>query len=329
MKRLLGAFLGCMLALPAVAQTIDITPGSVIGTLIAQPNTWTGAQTFSGTVTGPDAGTWTSTALTATEFIPTSSTAPTNGLYLSGANIPAIATNGNGNLFISSTTVSVGASGGINAGDTLALWANTDATSQITVRNINAGTIAKVGIYFNNNTSSTEASIFLNGGGFSGGLGANALAITSAGNFFIVGGSTTAVKVDASGNFFVPSIASLATTSAVCVTTATGALSYDATVGTCTVSDETLKNIGPRIDRALDKLLQIDGIYFTFKDQEQYGRGQQIGVGAQTVERVFPELVSTDGHGIKSADYQKLTAPIIEALRELKNRLVAVEARGR
>ena len=48
------------------------------------------------------------------------------------------------------------------------------------------------------------------------------------------------------------------------------------------------------------------------------GKGRQIGVGAQTVERVFPELVSTDSTGKKSADYQRLTAPIIEALRELK-----------
>ena len=36
------------------------------------------------------------------------------------------------------------------------------------------------------------------------------------------------------------------------------------------------------------------------------------------LERVFPELVQTDATGRKSADYQRLTAPIIEALRELK-----------
>lgn len=110
----------------------------------------------------------------------------------------------------------------------------------------------------------------------------------------------------------------VATTSAVCYNTGTGLLTYDGTVGTCTVSDETLKNIGPRIDNALERLLKITGFYFTFKDQAAYGRGEQIGVGAQTVERVFPELVSTDSNGIKSLAYDKLTAPIIEALRELK-----------
>jgi hypothetical protein len=71
-------------------------------------------------------------------------------------------------------------------------------------------------------------------------------------------------------------------------------------------------------------LLSIDGLYFHFRD-EKYGRGSQIGVIAQTVEAVFPELVSTDGNGTKSADYQKLTAPMIEAFREIDKRLRALE----
>ena len=75
--------------------------------------------------------------------------------------------------------------------------------------------------------------------------------------------------------------------------------------------------MGPRIDHALDKLLQINGVNYTWKDAA-YGTGPQIGVGAQTVEKVFPELVQTGSDGYKSVDYQRLTAPIIEALRELK-----------
>ena len=42
-------------------------------------------------------------------------------------------------------------------------------------------------------------------------------------------------------------------------------------------------------------------------------------VGAQTVERAFPELVQTDSTGRKSADYGRLTAPIIEAMRQLSD----------
>ena len=110
-------------------------------------------------------------------------------------------------------------------------------------------------------------------------------------------------------------LASAAGTDPVCINTSTGALTY---FTACTASDERLKNIGPRIDDALTKLLSINGFYFTWKDQEKYGAGRQIGVGAQTVEKVFPELVHTGSDGIKNVDYDKLAAPIIEALRELK-----------
>ncbi len=113
-------------------------------------------------------------------------------------------------------------------------------------------------------------------------------------------------------------LANVATTSALCYNTGTGLLTYDGTVGTCTVSDERLKNMGERIPDALERLLQINGVYYTWKDPSM-GSGRQIGVGAQTVEAVFPELVQTDSGGRKSADYQRLTAPIIEAMRELKS----------
>ena len=109
-----------------------------------------------------------------------------------------------------------------------------------------------------------------------------------------------------------------ATTSAVCYNTSTGVLTYGGTVGTCTTSDERLKNIGPRIDDALGKLLSINGFYYTWKDPAQYGSGRQIGIGAQTVEKVFPELVQTGSDGLKSVDYVHMVAPIIEAMRELK-----------
>lgn len=130
----------------------------------------------------------------------------------------------------------------------------------------------------------------------------------------ILNGDTKAVTV---GGTLSATLTNVASTSAVCFNTGTGLMTYDGTIGTCTVSDERLKNMGERIPHALDRLLQINGVYYTWKDPS-LGSGRQIGVGAQTVEKVFPELVQTDSNGRKSADYQRLTAPIIEALRELK-----------
>lgn len=139
----------------------------------------------------------------------------------------------------------------------------------------------------------------------------------------LIGAGTTS---PGAGLFAVTGMTNVATTSAVCYNTGTGLVSYDGTIGTCTVSDERLKNIGPRIDKALDKLLKINGVYYTWKDQTM-GIGRQIGVGAQTVEKVFPELVHIDSEGKKSADYMRLTAPIIEALREINGRLKMLENR--
>jgi hypothetical protein len=56
---------------------------------------------------------------------------------------------------------------------------------------------------------------------------------------------------------------------AVCYNISTGILTYDGTVGTCTTSDERLKNIGAPIDHALDKLLKITGLYFAYKDPDR------------------------------------------------------------
>jgi len=50
-----------------------------------------------------------------------------------------------------------------------------------------------------------------------------------------------------------------------------------------------------------------------------------IGVIAQDVEAVFPELVREDARGFKTVNYQGLIAPLIEAVKELDERLRAVE----
>jgi hypothetical protein len=72
--------------------------------------TWSGAHTFSNSVTGAS-------------FIPTSATVPTNGMYLSGANAPAVASNGNARLvFESGGVVRPGGNGTQNLGSASFLW---------------------------------------------------------------------------------------------------------------------------------------------------------------------------------------------------------------
>lgn len=143
------------------------------------------------------------------------------------------------------------------------------------------------------------------------GIGRNAAATLEVDN-----GTAGTLGTIAVAHVTATSLANSATTSAVCYNTSTGVFTYDGTIGTCNTSDARLKDIDGPIDGALQKVLAVHGIYFHYKDPKAQAEGRQIGVTAQNVEMVFPELVATDGNGIESVDYQKMIAPIIEAMRE-------------
>ena len=50
-------------------------------------------------------------------------------------------------------------------------------------------------------------------------------------------------------------------------------------------------------------------------------KGRKVGVIAQEVEKVLPEVVNTDGDGMKSVDYGKMVGVLIEAIKELKQEI--------
>ncbi|HJY64195.1 MAG TPA: tail fiber domain-containing protein [Ignavibacteria bacterium] len=79
------------------------------------------------------------------------------------------------------------------------------------------------------------------------------------------------------------------------------------------------KNIGI-IDNALNKILTLQGVNYEWKCDEfpsyNFSRGMKIGLIAQNVEQVFPELVKTDSEGMKSVDYSNMTAVLIEAVKQ-------------
>jgi hypothetical protein len=85
-------------------------------------------------------------------------------------------------------------------------------------------------------------------------------------------------------------------------------------------SDSRLKFDLTPIDDPLEKLLAVQGGYFTWnhsaKEFYHPGREREIGVLAQDVEVVFPELVYTDPNGYKQVDYARLTAVLVEAIRQ-------------
>ncbi|MBS3096775.1 tail fiber domain-containing protein [Candidatus Woesearchaeota archaeon] len=89
-----------------------------------------------------------------------------------------------------------------------------------------------------------------------------------------------------------------------------------------TSSDARLKkNIAP-VTNSLDKLKNVNGVYFEWNEKyKQLGRatnGKQIGIIAQDLEKEFPELVTTWGNeSYRAVDYGRLTAVLLEAVKEL------------
>jgi hypothetical protein len=88
-------------------------------------------------------------------------------------------------------------------------------------------------------------------------------------------------------------------------------------------SDRRFKeNIEPLAD-SLEKLDHIRGVSFTRIDTGD----KHIGVIAQEIEAMFPELVSTDATGYKSVAYGNISAVLIECLKELKQKVKDLESK--
>lgn len=78
-------------------------------------------------------------------------------------------------------------------------------------------------------------------------------------------------------------------------------------------SDVRLKsNIIPIRD-ALHKVLSLRGVNYNWKDTGAY----DMGLIAQEVQKVIPEVVHSDENGTLSINYAKLTALLIEAIKEI------------
>jgi hypothetical protein len=86
-------------------------------------------------------------------------------------------------------------------------------------------------------------------------------------------------------------------------------------------SDARLKTNVRTIEHALDDLERLRGVRFDWKKDGAHS----IGVIAQEVEKVYPELVSTADY--KAVDYAKLTAVLIEAVKELRHQNETLEVR--
>jgi len=93
------------------------------------------------------------------------------------------------------------------------------------------------------------------------------------------------------------------------ITTAGDVIAYSS-------SDIRLKdNIKPILN-PLDKINKIGGYTFDWNDKQSTYTGHDVGVIAQEIEEVLPELVTTRENGYKAVKYEKIIALLIEGIKE-------------
>lgn len=100
-------------------------------------------------------------------------------------------------------------------------------------------------------------------------------------------------------------------------------------------SDERLKTNVRKIENALDKVSQINGVVYDWNDtyKKSHGdidgyfvRNDNSGVIAQEIEKVFPNVVADRPDGFKAVRYELLVPLLIEAIKDLKAEIESLKA---
>ena len=83
------------------------------------------------------------------------------------------------------------------------------------------------------------------------------------------------------------------------------------------LSDVNKKENITRIDNALEITQQLEGVRFDWKDTHE----PSLGLIAQEVEKILPELVETSDDGTKSVSYGNIIGVLIEAIKEQQKQI--------
>ena len=95
-------------------------------------------------------------------------------------------------------------------------------------------------------------------------------------------------------------------------------------------SDQSLKENVKNIENPLDKINQINGVTFDWTDDyiesqggndDYFMRKNDVGVIAQEVEKVLPEVIGTRANGTKAVKYDRIVALLIEGIKDLNKQV--------
>lgn len=95
-------------------------------------------------------------------------------------------------------------------------------------------------------------------------------------------------------------------------------------------SDERLKKHIAPLQNPLEKLLRLQGVTYEWNDTQtgtDRPAGTHMGFTAQNIQKVFPQLVSTDAQGFLQTAYGTYDALYVEAIKALVKKVEALETR--
>ena len=80
----------------------------------------------------------------------------------------------------------------------------------------------------------------------------------------------------------------------------------------------------------LQSVLSLNGLYYNWKKEDfpekEFSSRREIGLIAQEVEKLYPELIFTDEEGYKYLDYSHITPILVEAIKEQQQ---IIESQGK
>jgi hypothetical protein len=89
---------------------------------------------------------------------------------------------------------------------------------------------------------------------------------------------------------------------------------------TTSTSDISMKKDIVTINHALQKVLEMNGVYFSWKNDNLNNR--RVGFIAQEMEKVLPEVVFTNPvDGLKGINYPEITAVLAQAVKEQQQQI--------
>ena len=94
-------------------------------------------------------------------------------------------------------------------------------------------------------------------------------------------------------------------------------------------SDARLKENIRSLGGALASVLALRGVRYTYRHNlpgKTLPAGEQMGLIAQEIEKIYPELVATGADGYKAVNYAQLAPVLIEAIKEQQTQIEALKA---